>query len=128
MTARSPYDGQPSLQASREPGHVALSVALTLLATVACVAAFTADLQGPLRTVATLGFALFAPGLALAEFLPVRGPAQRLSVATGASLGLETIIAVSLVYAGAYSAGRTLAIVVAVTLVAVVAALVRALR
>lgn len=96
-----------------------------LLATGACVVAFAADVQGPVRTVVALGFLLFVPGLALAELLPVQGLAQRLAIATGASLALETLIAVTLIYAGAYTTGLTLAIVAAITLAALLAALVR---
>lgn len=111
----------------REVQRVVITAAGSLLAAGACVAVFAADLQGPVRTVVALGFLLFVPGLALAELLPVRGPAQRLAIATGASLGLETVIAVTLIYAGVYSTGLALAIVVGVTLTAVLAALVRAL-
>lgn len=117
--------GQPVV--GREVPRVVLTATGSLLVTGACVAAFATDLDGPFRTAAALGFLLFIPGLALAELLPVRGAAQRLAIATGASLGLETLIAVTLIYAGVYSAGLALAIVVGVTVAAVLAALVRAL-
>lgn len=109
-----------------EVPRVAVTCAGSSLAAVACVAAFATDLDGPLRTVVALGFLLFVPGLAVAELLPVEGAAQRVAIATGISLGLETLIAVTLIYAGVYSAGLALGIVVGVTFAAILAALLRA--
>ena len=60
-----------------------------------------------------LGFLLIAPGLALTEMLAIREPIQRLALATAGSLALETVVAVTLLYArrilnqpGAHSARR----------------------
>ena len=111
----------------RDLRHVALTSLGLLLATAGCLVAFAADAGGPLRTVLALGFMLFVPGLALAELLPVRGLAQRLAIATGASLATETLVGVTLIYAGAYTSGLALSIVAALTLAALLAALVRAL-
>lgn len=120
--------GDAPAPADRDPRQVVLTSLGLLLATAACLAAFATDAQGPLRTVVALGFLLFVPGLALAELLPVRGLAQRLAIATGASLAIETLIAVALVYAGAYTSGLALSIVAGVTLATLVAALGRAVR
>lgn len=105
--------------------RLAMVVLGSVVAATGCVIAFAADVGGPLRTVLALGFLLFVPGLVLAELLPVRGPAQRFAIATGASIGMETLIGVTLIYADIYSTGLALGIVVGVTLVALVAAVVR---
>jgi uncharacterized membrane protein len=73
--------------------------------------------ESPLRVVLALVFLLFGPGLAVAELLDVSDVAERLAVATGVSLGLETVVALGLLYAGAYSAGLIFAVILAVSVV-----------
>jgi uncharacterized membrane protein len=84
--------------------------------------------QSPVRVVLALGFLLFGPGLALGELLQVRDPVQRLALATGASLALETLVAVALIYAGAYSPELAFAIVLGISAAALAAAVARAVN
>jgi uncharacterized membrane protein len=84
--------------------------------------------HSPVRVVLALGFLLFGPGLALGELLQVRDPVQRLALATGASLALETLVALALIYAGAYSAELAFAIVLGISAVALAAAVARAVH
>jgi uncharacterized membrane protein len=82
----------------------------------------------PLRVVAVLVFLLFGPGLAVAELLDVRDVAQRLAIATGVSLAVETLVGLALLYAGAFSAELTLAIVLALSALLLAVAWLRATR
>jgi uncharacterized membrane protein len=84
--------------------------------------------HSPVRVVLALAFLLFCPGLALGELLDVREPVQRLALATAASLALETLVGVALLYAGAYSAELAFAIVLALSGAILAAAVVRAVR
>jgi uncharacterized membrane protein len=83
------------------------------------------DSRSPLRVVVALAFLLFGPGLAVAELLSVRDIAQRLALATGVSLAVETLVGLALLYAGAYSAGLTFAIVLALSGIVLAVAFVR---
>ncbi len=112
---------------SRVNAVVLRSGVLSVIAIGATVA-FAAGWESPLRTVLVLIFLLFVPGLALVELLKVRDPLSQLALATGASLALETVAGVTLLYAGAFSAERTMAIVVALTLAALLVAMVRESR
>jgi uncharacterized membrane protein len=103
---------------------VAWSIA-TLLVTVASLVAVLTDWRSPIRTVLALAFLLFAPGLALAEMLAIREPVQRLALVAGASLGVDTIVAVTLVYAGAFSTNLALILLAGLTLAALAVAMVR---
>lgn len=96
------------------------------LVSAACAAAFAADWQSPLRVALSLAFLLFVPGLAIADLLGVTDHLERLAIATGASLALETLVAVALIYAGVFSGGLALGIVVGVTLVAAAGGVLRA--
>jgi hypothetical protein len=84
------------------------------------------DWTSPLRVVLALAFLLFGPGLALAELLDLRDLAQVLVVAIGVSLGLDTVVSLSLLYAGAYSVGAAFGIVLAVSAAMLAIALRRA--
>ena len=81
----------------------------------ATLALLLEDWRSPLRVALTFAFLLFGPGLAVAELLSVRDVAQRLALATGLSLAIETLVGLVLLYAGAYSAALTLAIVLALS-------------
>jgi uncharacterized membrane protein len=58
----------------------------------------------------------------------VRDRVQRLAIATGVSLAVETLVGLALLYAGAYSPGLTFAIVLALTAVLLAAAFARGRR
>jgi hypothetical protein len=113
-----------------DPGvrRVTLRAAVILLVGGAAGALFATGWQSPVRVVLVLGFLLFGPGLALGELLELRDAVQRLAVATGASLALETIVALGLIYAGAYSPELGFAIVFGISAGALAAAVVRTVR
>jgi uncharacterized membrane protein len=99
-----------------------------LLVGGAAAAGFVVDWHSPVRVVLVLAFLLFCPGLALAELLDVRDSVQRLALATGASLALETLVGVALLYAGVYSAELAFAIVLALSAATLAAAVIRTVR
>jgi uncharacterized membrane protein len=112
----------------REGNSVALRSGALLLVTAGATVSFAADWQSPGRVIIGLGFMLFVPGLAIAEMLGVSETLHRLAIATGASLAVETIVAVAMLYAGVFTVARAFAIVVGLTSIAVLVALVRAYR
>lgn len=101
--------------------------AIIVVLTAGCIIAVTTGWASPVRVVLALGFLLLCPGLALAELLEIRDLPQRLTIAVGASLALDTLLSLLLVYAGAFSITVTVSILAAVTLTALSVALVRAL-
>jgi hypothetical protein len=92
---------------------------------VACAATVATGWHSPVRVALAIGFLLFGPGLALAELLDVRDPFTRLAVATGASLAVDTIVALILVYAGAFSTLLALVLLLLVTVCAAVGTVLR---
>jgi uncharacterized membrane protein len=111
--------------APRTPGRLSLAI---LLVTVASVVAVVADWRSPVRSVLALGFLLFAPGLAVTEMLAIREPFQRLALAPATSLALETIVALPLLYAGAFSLNLVLFLLAGLIVAALVLAAIRARR
>jgi len=109
----------------RPPGldqrDVARLVAIAVFA-IATLLAVAADWDSPVRTALTIAFLLFGPGLALAELLEIEDPVQRLALATAASLAVETLVAVVLLYAERFSALGVCGIVVGMTGAALVGA------
>jgi uncharacterized membrane protein len=101
--------------------------ALIVALTVGCITAVAYDWVSPIRAALALGFLLFCPGLALAEVLEIRDLAQRLAIATGASLALDALLSLLLIYLGAFSIPLAVSILGALTLAALAAGLVRAL-
>jgi uncharacterized membrane protein len=99
-----------------------------LLVGGAAAALFVGGWHSPVRVVLTLAFLLFCPGLALGELLAIREPLQRLALATGASVALETLVGVALLYAGAYSAELAFALVLGLSAAILAAAVIRAVR
>jgi uncharacterized membrane protein len=110
---------------SRELHRLQLHAAAILGTGLLAALLLLIDWRSPLRVVVALVFLLFGPGLAVAELLSVRDLAQRLALATGVSLAVETLVGLALLYAGAYSAGLTFAIVLALTAAVLAAAFVR---
>ena len=97
-----------------------LGIAIAAIATLVVV---SADWDSPIRVVLTFGFLLFGPGLARAELLEIDDPVQRLALATGASLAIETLVAVTLLYWGLFRPVAALAIVAGLTCVALLVAM-----
>lgn len=96
--------------------------------TVGAIVAFfviAIDWDSPVRTVLALGFMLFVPGLALAELLEISDPVQRVAFAIGASLAVETLVCLVLLYAGAFSATAAAAVVFGLTAIALFAVVAR---
>jgi hypothetical protein len=92
----------------------ARSIAVLLATGVAGVSYIT-DWKSPSRVAITLMFLLFLPGLAVSDIARVRDGLLRLVVAIGASLALETLVAVTLLYAGLFTPGRAFAAIVCLT-------------
>lgn len=100
----------------------ALRLLAIAMAAMAAMAAIAADWDSPLRVALTLALFFFVPGLALAELLEIGDPLQRLAIATSASLAIETLVAVALLYAGLFSAEAASAVIVGLTCAALLAA------
>lgn len=107
---------------------VALRAAVILLITAGCAVSVATAWISPVRVAFSLAFLLFGPGLALTELLQIRDIAQRFAIATPVSLGLETLLALTLVYAGAFSIRLAIAILATFTVVTLAVALVRIRR
>jgi uncharacterized membrane protein len=99
-----------------------------LVLTSAAALAYATNWDSPIRALLVLGFLLFGPGLAVAELLEIREPMRQLAIAAGASLAVETLIGLALLYAGVFSAGLVFAIIVAVTIAAAAIATLRLRR
>ena len=98
----------------------ALPAAVTVTGTVAAMT-IAAGLDSPLRALFVLVFLFFGPGIALTGLLQMRDPVQRLALAAAASLAVDVIVAVTLLYLGIYTYELGFAIVAAITAVALVA-------
>ena len=109
----------------RRPTYIELSSGAVLLLTGATVLCFAAGWHSPVRTGIALAFLLLAPGWALTDLLAVRDPLRQLALATSASLAIETLASLALLYAGAFSTVNGLAAVAALTILAVTVTLVR---
>jgi uncharacterized membrane protein len=103
------------------PGDLLRLVAIAVFA-IAALIAVTADWQSPVRVVLTLSFMLFGPGLAIGELLEISDPVQRIALATGAGLALETLVATALFYAGQFSIEAACGVIVGITCLALLGA------
>jgi uncharacterized membrane protein len=122
--------GLPRNGGGRQPTlrEIELRAVCILLLTGGCVLAIAALPSSPIRAVLAISFLLFGPGLALAELLEIRDLTQRVAIATGASLGIETLVALALVYAHAFSLRLAIAIIAGLTVSAVGLTVLRARR
>jgi len=80
---------------------------------------FVLGVDSPVRAVVSVAFLLFGPGLALVRLLRLGQPLTVISLAVAASLGLETVVATTLLATGTWTPGRALAVVVSITVAAV---------
>jgi hypothetical protein len=94
--------------------------------TALSAACYVAAWESPVRVAATLVFMLVAPGLALSDLIQIRDRWHRLVLAVSASLAVETLICVALVYGGSFTTDRAFAAVGALTVAAAVGAVLRA--
>jgi uncharacterized membrane protein len=97
---------------------VVLRCGALLLVTVSVVVSYALGWNSPIRHALAFAFLLFVPGLALAELVGITEALHRFALATGTSLALETLVAISLLYAGAFSVALVLAITAGLTVVA----------
>lgn len=72
--------------------------------------------SAPVRPAVTTWFLLVCPGMALIRLLPARGALTRLVLAFATSLGLETLVATTLLEARAWSPSAVLSVLIAITL------------
>lgn len=107
---------------------VGTRVGLVLGVGIVCLWAVLADWHSPVRAVVALSFLLFGPGLALGELLVIDDPVQRLAIAAGSSLGLETVVTLILLYAGDFSIRLDVALILGLTTCACLGALQRTWR
>ena len=99
-----------------------------LVATPVAAACYWTNWHSPVRVAIMLVFLLFLPGLAIAELAGVPDALERLVVALGASLALETLVAVAFLYAGLFTPGRVLSVVLVSTAMAAAVAAIRVPR
>ena len=78
-----------------------------------------------LSEVPGVAFLFLAPGLAVVQLLAIEDQLLRIALVPGISIGIGTLVSVSLVYAGVFSSGLALALLEGFTLAALPAAVVR---
>jgi hypothetical protein len=91
------------------PTVIAASALATLGVTYAGVGA-------PLRPLVALWFLAVCPGMALVRLLGLQDLLSEVVLAIAVSLSLETIVALIMIYTGAWSPQRSLDIIVGITL------------
>jgi len=123
-TQDAPGDG-PSAADARSTAWLRLAVVVLLVLSSITVAL---DLDSPLRTAVTIAFLAFGPGLAIAGLLALRDPVEQISIAIGASFAIETLVAITLFYLEVYSYELAFGIVAGITIAALAAGVLRAVR
>lgn len=104
------------------PGPTALALA------VAVAVAPLLGGQSPGRTLLVAVFLLLGPGLALVGLLEVEEPWTLLTLAFGASVALDTAVALVLIYITGWEPGAGLAVLVVVSIAGALAQIARASR
>ena len=99
-----------------------------LLLCAVCAGAVAANWHSPVRTVLALAFLVVAPGAAGAELVQAARLVDRLAIVAGTSMAVDTAVALIFIYAHAWSPGRALAILIALTTAMTLAAVLRAWR
>jgi hypothetical protein len=94
-----------------------------VLAAGSAVFVFT-DIDFPLRPVFVLAFLLVCPGMALVRHLRIGGVAE-LTLGLALSFALDAIVPGTLLYAGAWSPGLGLLVLIGITLAATFADIAR---
>jgi hypothetical protein len=106
----------PQPEGSPHPLFSVRSRCLMLLGFTAVAAGtYSTDWHSPVRVGITTLFLLFLPGLALAELAPLTQPVERLVVGIGASLAIETLLAVAFLYGGFFTPGRVFVVLLVAT-------------
>jgi len=89
--------------------------------TVAAVLVLLAGAGPALRAPVVLAFALVGPGMALVPLLRLDDPLAELSLGVALSLALDTLVALAMLYAGAWSPEGALLALAAMSLAGVAA-------
>jgi hypothetical protein len=131
MSPRAAADA-PAAAPPVQPGPVVLAgwprmIAVALLASAAA-AGVASGWESPVRTAVVLAFLLVGPGLAIAELLHVDDLAEQLTLTVGASLAIDTLVSVGVLYLGVYTYELAFAIVLAITVATLGVGVLRALR
>jgi hypothetical protein len=103
----------------------ALPAAVTVTGIVAAIT-IAAGVDSPLRALFVLLFLFFGPGIAVTGLLRMPDLVQRFALAAAASLAIDVLVAVALLYLAIYTYELGFAIVAAITAVALLAGRVRA--
>ncbi len=107
---------------------LALRETAIVVASAACAITVATGWHSPVRTTLAIIFLLLIPGLSVAELLEVDDIVFRLTVGIGVSLAADSAVSLCLFYAHAWSVGRALAILLALTAGALAVAALRAWR
>jgi hypothetical protein len=90
--------------------------AVVAVAAVAAPAAALAGAPAVVRIPVVLLFLLLGPGMAFVPFLDLGDPVAELTVAVGISVAVDLVVAMAMLYAGAWSPAATLVVLAAVAL------------
>jgi uncharacterized membrane protein len=99
--------------------------ALILMLTAASAVLVLGGVDSTFRPVVTLAFLAICPGMALLPLVRIDEPLSELVLAIGLSVALDTIVAASTLYAGAWSPDGALVILVVISAAGSVLQLVR---
>jgi uncharacterized membrane protein len=111
-------DGGIREGSARWSGGLLVAIIVVTLATAVLT---VADAPGPIRPVVTFLFVLTCPGLSLVRLLGLRDPLAELALGVATSIAGAGLLAGVLLYSGIWSPFGGLAILVAVTVLALVA-------
>jgi hypothetical protein len=118
-------DAAPAPQPPAAPRGALWPLAVVVLLALSS-GAVAFDLDSPARTAVTIAFLLVGPGLALAELMHIRGVVEQISIAIGASLAVDTLVAVGLMYLGRYTYELAFGIIATLTALTLAACVLRA--
>jgi uncharacterized membrane protein len=99
-----------------------------LFVTIGCTVVVATGWTSFVRVVLSLAFLFFGPGLAFTELVEIEDLTQKLAIAPAASLAAGTLVALALIYAGAFSVLLTVGILAGLTVALLFFALGRAVR
>jgi uncharacterized membrane protein len=77
--------------------------------------------HSPVRSALALLYLLLGPGVAVTDLLGIEEVALRLSLSFAASVAVDTLVAVTLIYAGAFTTASALGVLVLITAAAAAA-------
>jgi hypothetical protein len=95
------------------------TLAIGVLSAVTAVIVY-ADVDFVLRPIAVMAFMLLCPGMAIVRHLRLTDPAMEVAVAVALSIALDTLVALTVIYAGSADFEAMFTLLLAITVVAVV--------